>query len=869
MLQPLPADQNPASPPGVQPAASFPEDRPYYGIAEAARLLGINRVTLWRWISAGRVAVWRVGPRTARIRREDLQRLLVRAGRNGHSVHPQAAATSSGQAVRPGQHFVHFYESDDFIADTVADFLGAGLSAGEAAVVIAAEPHRRAIDARLRATGLDLDDAAIAGRFVLLDAAATLARFMVDDAPDPDRFAAVIGGVLAGASAGGRRPVRALGEMVALLVQEGNPSAALQLERLWNDLQQSHSFSLMCAYPMDQLAGADLTELVGEICAIHSHVEPAESYAALTLEEDRSRAIAELQQKAATLEAEIAQRLRAERVLRDYLETATIGMHWVGPDGIVLWANQAELDLLGYTRDEYVGRHIADFHADRAAIDDMLARLASGETLREFPARVCRKDGSLRDVLIDSSVLWEDGRFVHTRCFTRDVTEVRRLERERTTLLERERAARAAAERAAERDRRLQEITSQLSRSLEPAEVLTSIARSAADLLDAPVGAVFLLDLDAPDSPFALGAAHGIDAARMPELRLPRHASLAGRAVDEGRTLVVDDVREADGTATALPALLTGETAGSEIAAPIIAGDSRLGVVKAFSPTVRRFNPEDVALLDTLAAAAALTNARLYREAQEAIRSRDEFLASAAHDLKNPLATIKGTAQLLNRQIAKAGHADVPQLTKGLASVVTSATRLAGQIDQLLDITRLRAGLPLELRRQSVDLVSLAHRAVAEHQRPGAAHGIRVQTDLSELRGRWDRARLERILDNLIGNALKYSPDGGDVVVTFARRRNDDDSEVAEVAVRDHGIGIPTADLPHVFERFRRGSNVPETIGGTGIGLASVRQIAEQHGGTVTVESVQGAGSTFTVRLPFDEPRAEPTAEPEVTPALG
>ncbi|HET7767573.1 MAG TPA: MEDS domain-containing protein, partial [Chloroflexota bacterium] len=506
--------------PARQLAATSLEDRPYYGIAEAARLLGINRVTLWRWISAGRVPVWRVGPRTARIRREDLQNLLVRADRPDNP--------GNGRATPAGEHFVHFYESDDFIAEAVADFLGAGLRDGEAAVVIAEEAHRRAIDARLRDAGHDLDGATTAGRFVLLDAAATLRRFMKKGAPDPERFAAVIGSVLARAGAGGTRPVRAFGEMVALLVREGNPTAAIQLERMWNDLQHSHAFSLMCAYPMAQLSGAGFADLIGEVCDVHSHSVPAESYAGLRLEEDRARAIAALQQKAATLEAEIAQRLRAERVLRDYLETATIGMHWVGPDGTVLWANQAELDLLGYARDEYVGQHISAFHADRAEIEDMLARLASGETLRDYPARLRRKDGTLRDVLIDSSVLWEDGRFVHTRCFTRDVTEVRRLEQERATLLERERAARAAAERAAERDRRLQEITGQLSRSLDPAEVLASIARSAADLLDAPVGAVFLLDRETSGGDFSLAAAHGIDAARIPDLRLPRHASLAG-----------------------------------------------------------------------------------------------------------------------------------------------------------------------------------------------------------------------------------------------------------------------------------------------------------------------------------------------------
>ena len=116
---------------------------------------------------------------------------------------------------------------------------------------------------------------------------------------------------------------------------------------------------------------------------------------------------------------------RSEAVLRDFIETSTIALHWVGPDGTILWANQAELDLLGYMRDEYIGRNIAEFHADEPVINDMLACLSRGETLLDYPARLQHRNGSIRHVLVNSSVLFEDGKFVHTRCFTRDVTALR------------------------------------------------------------------------------------------------------------------------------------------------------------------------------------------------------------------------------------------------------------------------------------------------------------------------------------------------------------------------------------------------------------------------------------------------------------
>src|SRR5215469_484010 len=122
---------------------------------------------------------------------------------------------------------------------------------------------------------------------------------------------------------------------------------------------------------------------------------------------------------------ELAALRHSEAVLRDFIETSTIGLHWVGADGTILWVNQAELDLLGYAREEYVGRNIAEFHADEPVINDMLRRLNRGETLRDYPARLRHRDGSIRHVLVNSSVLFEDGKFVHTRCFTRDVTALK------------------------------------------------------------------------------------------------------------------------------------------------------------------------------------------------------------------------------------------------------------------------------------------------------------------------------------------------------------------------------------------------------------------------------------------------------------
>ncbi|HST50775.1 MAG TPA: PAS domain S-box protein [Pyrinomonadaceae bacterium] len=164
---------------------------------------------------------------------------------------------------------------------------------------------------------------------------------------------------------------------------------------------------------------------------------------------------------ASKIARDITDRKRVEEALRqhekeltDFFENSTVGLHWVGGDGRILWANRAELDLLGYTRDEYVGHHIAEFHADEPVINDMLNRLSCKETLRNYEARLRCRDGSIRHVLINSNVMWDGERFVHTRCFTRDITERRQAEedlresrRQLELLLASEQAARAEAER--------------------------------------------------------------------------------------------------------------------------------------------------------------------------------------------------------------------------------------------------------------------------------------------------------------------------------------------------------------------------------------------------------------------------------------
>src|SRR5579884_383964 len=541
---------------------------PYYSIGQAAALLGVSRVSVSRWIRAGRLPVARLGHRTVRIKREDLERILAQDGPSGSRlgiVRQQGESESSGAPLAGGletrgvHHVVQFYETDAFLLDAVADFIGAALRQGEAGIVVATPAHREDLAARLGAAGVDLAVARASGQYVSLDAAETLARFMVAGAPDADAFERVIGGLVARAAEGGR-PVRVFGEMVALLAAAGNPAAAVRHERLWNDLQDTQPFSVFCAYPLDHLRGEALGELLGQVCAEHSHVIPAETYTALPTGDQRLRAVAVLQQKASSLEAEVAQRKRVEVQLREAL----------------------------------------------------------------------------------------------------------------------------AAERAA---------------------------------------------------------------------------------------------REA---------------------------------------------------------------------AESALRLRDEFLSIAAHELKTPITSLSGQAQLLLRRLERDGQLEPERLAQALGMIRGQSDKLARLLGRLLDVSRLEAG-KLMLERQPTDLAVLVAQVVAEARARGDLHPISLTAPPS-LMADVDPLRLEQVLTNLLDNAVKYSPDGGPIEVVLARR----DATTVELSVRDHGLGIPPERRGQIFERFYQ-AHAGDHRSGLGLGLYVSRQIVELHGGEIGVESPSDGGTRFTMRLPAQE----------------
>jgi signal transduction histidine kinase len=211
----------------------------------------------------------------------------------------------------PG-HAVQFYDSDDFLAGVVSEYVARGLAGGEPAVIIATDAHRRAFSEGLASRGIDVDAVCTAGELTLLDARETLGKFMAGALPDRERFLTTIGGLLENISRGDRRP-RAYGEMVDLLWRDGNPEAAIALEEHWNDLAAFYTFSLLCAYPMGNFSNEAQAADFERVCRSHGHVIPSDS---LTNSDSLAREVAILQQRARSLATEIEHRKELEKALR-------------------------------------------------------------------------------------------------------------------------------------------------------------------------------------------------------------------------------------------------------------------------------------------------------------------------------------------------------------------------------------------------------------------------------------------------------------------------------------------------------------------------------------------------------------------------
>lgn len=292
------------------------------------------------------------------------------------------------------------------------------------------------------------------------------------------------------------------------------------------------------------------------------------------------------------------------------------------------------------------------------------------------------------------------------------------------------------------------------------------------------------------------------------------------------------------------------------LAAPITAGRKRLGVLSVFALRAPIFAEEDLRLVQLLAdqgavileSRALIDEAARVRAREEATRLKDDFLSVAAHDLKTPLTTLLASAQLMERRALR--RPEAPPDLGSIRRIVGESIRLRGIVVELLDAARTEQGRLIG-RREPTDLTEVAREVGARHT--SGRHHVAVETP-GPIVGVYDRLRIAQLLDNLVENAVKYSPAGGDVTLRLWEAEG-----MARLTVADHGIGIPPADLPRLFDRFHRAANVDDrNFAGMGLGLYIYRGIVEEHGGRMTVSSTLGAGSTFEIALPL---RAEGDTE--------
>jgi PAS domain S-box-containing protein len=352
---------------------------------------------------------------------------------------------------------------------------------------------------------------------------------------------------------------------------------------------------------------------------------------------------------------------------------------------------------------------------------------------------------------------------------------------------------------------------SRLLASLEVESAAEAVARLAVPLIGETCALDLFADHVGPRRLFAVSAG----GARQPVGEVPRGA-LAGHSL----------------------IYVTGGR--SAMAVPMTARDTLLGVISFIAPEGRRYSEADLQLADALArrVALALDNARLYRGAKEALRARDEFLSVAAHELRGP-----ATALRLAVQTLRAGEVPPELVPRTLEVCDRQVKRVARFIDELLDVSRVRAGT-LQLELEDVDLAEVvrevAARAGSELVRSGSALSITAE---GRVEGTWDRSRLEQLVGNLLSNAIKYGL--GRPIEIIVRGG----PSTATLAVRDHGIGIAKDKQRAIFDPFERAVSARH-YGGLGLGLYICRSIVNALGGTISIESEPDRGSTFTVELP-------------------
>jgi PAS domain S-box-containing protein len=555
--------------------------------------------------------------------------------------------------------------------------------------------------------------------------------------------------------------------------------------------------------------------------------------------------------------------VESESRLRQLADAMPQIVYTSSPDGMVDYGNQRWVDYVGVPVEQSIGRkwmeaiHPDDRENTRRRFKE------SGRTGRPFEVeyRLRRKDGQYRWYLARATAIRnKQGRIVKWIGTSTDIHDRKEAEAEREELLAREREARAEAEHSAESIRRLQAVTDSALLRLSPDDLLREMLARIRELLATDSAAILLLTEDGQS--LSVRATIGLKEAPT-DLRIPVGQGVAGSIAASRAPLVVEDI-----SAVEVINPVLRRNAHSLIGAPLIVEGRLIGVIHADATRPRRFTEDDVRLLQLAAdrVALAIEHARLYeveqqarRQAEEANRMKDEFLALVSHELRSPLNAILGYAALL-----RYGRLDAQKVKHAADVIERSGKSQAQLIDDLLDTARIISG-KLRLEVGPVDLVSVIGQAVQTIHPAADAKGISIETNLPSEIGQitGDPTRLQQVVWNLLSNAVKFTSQGGRVEARLERV----DPHIC-ITVSDTGKGISPDFLPYVFDRFRQAdASSARRYGGLGLGLSLVKYLVELHGGTVEAASAgEGQGAIFMVTLPV-RAVATPLGEAGVAPA--
>jgi PAS domain S-box-containing protein len=492
--------------------------------------------------------------------------------------------------------------------------------------------------------------------------------------------------------------------------------------------------------------------------------------------------------------------------------------------GVITSWNRGAEQIFGYEAKEAIGQNITLLIPPERLDEEpnILQRIRNGEKIAHYETVRRRKDGALLDIsLTVSPVRDRCGNVIGASKIARDIT---------------------ARKRPEERLRLLWEAAAIMLSTENPGAMVQKLFAQVHQHLG--VDCYFNYIVNAAGDALQLISYAGIrDAMARSIERLEFGAEICGTAALHRRPAIATHIQQSDD-----PKLHLIKSLGirAYVCSPLLAENSLIGTLAFASHIKDSFDPEEVAFFETLCHYITISYERLQlvERLREADHRKNEFLATLAHELRNPLAPMRNSLQLL--RLANGDGELIDQSCEILERQVAQMVRL---VDDLLDVARITRG-KLDLRRETVDLASVISNAV-ETSNPfieQMGHQLTVTLPPETVHLNADPVRISQIYSNLLNNAAKYTKSGGHIWLTAEYQGSE-----AVVTVRDTGIGISSGNLPHIFDEFRHLESTPErSQGGLGIGLTLVKRLTELHGGSVEVKSGgHDKGSEFIVRLPI------------------